>query len=69
MASKDIVIGDQVYYGVPAIDVDLSGGGTARYIESSDSNAVAAEIVAGKTVYVDGEKVTGTMPVYDGTIV
>lgn len=33
----------------------------AQYITTSDADAVAANILAGKTAYVDGEKLTGSM--------
>lgn len=33
-----------------------------KYVDTSDANAVAANILVDKTVYVGGTKVTGTMP-------
>ena len=33
----------------------------AQYITTTDADAAAADILAGKTAYVDGEKITGSM--------
>lgn len=38
------------------------------YVDTSDADAVAGDMLAGTTAYVNGAKITGTIPTYNGEI-
>ena len=63
MAGKNLVIRDVVYSAVPGIDVPISGGGMARFVEPSDATvSSAAQVRNGvKVINANGEVVTGSM--------
>lgn len=56
-----IVINQIQYQNVPEIDVPMVGGGTAKFMDTSDADATAADMLATKTGYVGGQKVTGNI--------
>lgn len=58
--AQNITIAGASYTGVPAVDIPKTGGGTARFVDSSDANAIAGDITQNKTAYVNGVKVVGT---------
>lgn len=61
MAGKNITIAGAVFNGVPSIDVPVSGGGTASFVEISDTTAQAADVASGKYFYTAaGVKTEGT---------
>ena len=60
--AQNVVINGVTYQNCPEVDIPLSGGGTAKFMDTSDADAVAADMRNGKIGYVNGEKVTGNIP-------
>jgi hypothetical protein len=59
--AQNVVINGVTYSDVPEVDIPKSGGGTAKFMDTSDADAVAADMLPGKTSYVNGTKITGNM--------
>lgn len=59
--AQSVIINGVTYAEVPEVDIPLSGGGTAKFMDCSDANATAADILSGKSGYVGGAKVNGNI--------
>ena len=57
--AQNVIINGVTYQNVPEVNIPKSGGGTAKFLDTGDANAVAGEILDGKTAYVNGVKITG----------
>ena len=59
--AQNVIINGVTYQNVPEVDIPLSGGGTAKFMDTTDANAAAGDMLSGKTAYVNGSKITGNI--------
>ena len=60
--AQNVIINGVTYQSVPEVDIPKSGGGTAKFVDISDTTAVAADVLSGKYIYkADGTKVQGSI--------
>ena len=59
--AQNVIINGVTYSNCPEVDIPKSGGGTAKFMDTSDANAVSGDMLASKTAYVNGSKVTGNI--------
>lgn len=59
--AQNVTIAGVSFENVPSVDIAKTGGGFARFVDSSDANAAASDIAKNKTAYVNGIKLLGTL--------
>ena len=59
--AQTITVAGATYSDVPAVDLPKASGGTARFRDTSDADASAADIVSGSAAYGPSGKLNGTL--------
>lgn len=61
--AQNVIINGVTYSNVPEVDIPKSGGGAAKFIDTSDADLDGGDkMLAGHTAYADGTKYTGSIP-------
>lgn len=59
--AQNVIINGVTYQNVPEVNIPKSGGGTAKFYDTSDADIVAANVLTGKTGYGSSGQVSGSM--------
>lgn len=66
--AQNVIINGVTYQNVPEVDIPKSGGGTAKFLDTSDATlAGGGQLPNGVTAYANGTKITGTAAENDST--
>lgn len=61
MAHPTVVINGVTYANTPEVDIPKSGGGTAKFYDTSDADAASGDVLTGKTAYTSTGQISGGM--------
>lgn len=59
--AQNVVINSVTYSNVPEVDIPKSGGGTAKFYDTSGANFAAGDLLTGKTGFGASGSVSGSM--------
>lgn len=59
--AQNVIINGVTYQNVPEVDIPKSGGGTAKFYDTSGADATASHILTGKTAYGASGSISGSM--------
>ena len=59
--AQNVVINDVTYQNVPEVDIPKSGGGTAKFYDTSSADISQSDVLTGKTAFGSAGSVSGSM--------
>lgn len=59
--AQNVVINGVTYQSVPEVDIPKSGGGTAKFYDTSGANIANTDVLTGKTAFGASGSVSGSM--------
>lgn len=59
--AQNIIINGVTYQSVPEVDIPLSGGGTAKFYDTTGADIAAGDVLTGKTGFGASGSVSGSM--------
>lgn len=59
--AQNVVINGVTYSNCPEVDIPKSGGGTAKFFDTSSADIASADVLTGKTAYGSSGEVSGGM--------
>ena len=59
--AQNVIINGVTYSAVPEVDIPKSGGGTAKFFDTSAADISAGDVLTGKTAFGPSGSVSGSM--------
>lgn len=59
--AQNVIINGVTYSSVPEVDIPKSGGGTAKFFDTSAADISAGDVLTGKTAFGPSGSVSGSM--------
>lgn len=59
--AQNVIINGVTYSNVPEVDIPKSGGGTAKFYDTTGANFAAADMLTGKTGFGASGSISGSM--------
>lgn len=59
--AQNVVINSVTYQNVPEVDIPTTGGGTAKFYDTSGADISSSDVLTGKTAFGSSGSVSGSM--------